>query len=216
MALQKFLKNKYTRWYLTIIKRAQTQNRSRFDHIYYESHHIILRCMGGLEEVLLTAKEHFICHLLLCRMVEGTDKHKMINALIKMAYSKSEGQHRYTARSFSLVRKLIAEKNSEMFKGIPKSERTKQNMKGRSGTWKREDKHKERMRGVNNPNYGKTMTFSSETKSKISQAALGNKRVLGNKFTAGRIWVNNGKKSTLVYPNEMPDGYTKGRIMKGK
>ena len=29
-------------------------------NIYYESHHIIPKCMGGIEEVLLTGKEHFI------------------------------------------------------------------------------------------------------------------------------------------------------------
>lgn len=98
--------------------------------------------MGGTEEVLLTAKEHYICHLLLCKMTTGADKHKMINALIKMAFAKSDGQKRYTARSYSLVRKLIAEKNREMFKGKPKSEQVKRNMRGRSGTWERTEEQR--------------------------------------------------------------------------
>ncbi len=181
MVLQKFLENKYTRWYQTIIKKAQIENRSHLDNVYYESHHIIPKCMGGNEEVLLTAKEHFICHLLLCRMVEGVNKHKMINALIKMAYCKSNGQYRYTARSFSLVRKFIAEKNSEMFKGVPKSEKARQNMKGRSGTWKREDRHKERMRGDKNPMFSMTGDKNPSRKpgvgSKISQSKMGRKRI---------------------------------------
>lgn len=64
---------------------AYSLNRQKKKGIYYESHHIIPKSMGGKEEVLLTAKEHFICHLLLCKMLIRTEKHKMINALIKMA-----------------------------------------------------------------------------------------------------------------------------------
>jgi Txe/YoeB family toxin of Txe-Axe toxin-antitoxin module len=145
-------------------------------------------------------------------MVEGTDKHKMINALIKMAYSKSEGQHRYTARSFSLVRKLIAEKNSEMFKGVPKSEKTRQNMKGRSGTWKRTEKHRlsqsERQKGQ------KGTPLSDEAKLKISKANKGNKYGLGNKSVSGLIWINNGIECKMVNPNNIPNGYVKGRKVK--
>ena len=94
-----FIKNKYTKWYNLIIDNAKLQLRKKKNGMYYESHHIIPKSMGGVEEVLLTAKEHYICHLLLCKMVTGKDKHKMINALIKMSFSKSKGQERYTAKS---------------------------------------------------------------------------------------------------------------------
>lgn len=176
-----FLENKYTRWYMALTERAIYLNRKKTKNEYFESHHILPKCMGGTETVLLTAKEHYICHLLLCRITTGTNKHKMINALIKMAFSKSEGQKRYTAKSYSLVRKLIAEKNSETMKGVPKSEKAKQNMKGRSGTWKREDRHKERMVGLNNPMYGKTGNKNNARKpgvgDKISQSKIGRKRI---------------------------------------
>lgn len=181
-----FLDNKYTKWYFEIINKAKSQNRKKVRRnkpvfIYYESHHIIPKSMGGIEEVLLTAKEHFICHLLLCKMLEGKDKHKMINALIKMAFSKSEGQHRYTAKTFDLVRKFIAHKNSEMFLGISKSEETKNNMKGRSGTWIRTEKHNERMLGENNPGYGKRGNLNvmndPENRKKVSESKIGRKRV---------------------------------------
>jgi hypothetical protein len=105
----------------------------------------------------------------------------MINALIKMSFSKSKGQKRYTSNSYSLVRKLIAEKNSEMFKGKRKSEKTRNNMKGRNGKWIREDVHKERMRGKNNPMYGKTGNLNPasnlEVRKKITLSKLGRKRV---------------------------------------
>lgn len=176
-----FIENKYTNWYNLIIENAKLQLRKKKNGIYYESHHIIPKSMGGIEEVLLTAKEHYICHLLLCKMVTGKDKHKMINALIKMAFNKSKGQERYTAKSYSIVRKLIAEKNSEMFKGVPKSESIKQNMKGRSGTWIRDDVHKQRMIGENNPGYGKTGSLNVmnnfENRKKVSESKIGRKRI---------------------------------------
>lgn len=170
-----FLKNKYTQWYLSIITKAKILKRKKSKEEYLESHHIIPRCMGGKEKILLTAKEHYICHLLLCRMTTGSNKHKMINALIKMAFSKSEGQKRYTAKSYSLVRKLIAEKNSEMFGGVPKSEMARQNMKGRSGTWKRTDVHKraiserQKGRGIGDENVAKR----PDVREKIRQSKIG-------------------------------------------
>ena len=161
--------------------------------------------MGGTEEVLLTAKEHFICHLLLCRMTTGIDKHKMINALIKMAFSKSDGQHRYTSRSFSLVSKFIAEKNSEMFKGKPKSEQTRNKLKGRSGKWIRTEKHRkamsERRKGMHladkNPFFGKK--HSEETKKRWSEKRKGKV----TRGSTGMKWYNDGIKATMQFENEV-------------
>lgn len=208
-----FLENKYTRWYQKIIERAKNQKRTRRDGNYYESHHIIPKSMGGVEQVLLTAKEHYICHLLLCHMTTGQNKYKMINALIRMAYNKGEGQHRYTAKSYSLIRSLIAEKNRATLTGVPKTEQARNNMKGRSGTWKRTEEHRKLMSetrkgkliGDDNP------SRRPEIRKKISDKAKGNKRGLGNKSVVGLIWVNNGEKRMMVKPDEVPSGYVKGK-----
>lgn len=176
-----FLENKYTKWYYSIINEAKKSNRIKKDGAYYESHHIIPRCLGGIEEVLLTAKEHFICHLLLCRMTTGSNKHKMINALIKMAYANGKGQERYSSRSFSLIRTLIAEKNREMFRGKKKSEKTRNNMKGRSGKWIRTEEYKQTLKGPGNPWYGKTgdlnVSKRTDVREKISASKKGRKRI---------------------------------------
>lgn len=59
----------YQKVYSNLIERARTQNRVRSSEVYYESHHIVPKCMGGSNKkenlVLLTAREHFICHWLL-------------------------------------------------------------------------------------------------------------------------------------------------------
>lgn len=69
-----FIKNKYYKVYNQIISRAQSERRVRGER-YYESHHILPKCVGGLDIksnlVLLTAKEHFICHHLLTKITHS-------------------------------------------------------------------------------------------------------------------------------------------------
>lgn len=60
----------YKKIYDKIILRGQKRgNDKKILDGYYESHHIVPKCIGGTDKienlVLLTAKEHFICHLLL-------------------------------------------------------------------------------------------------------------------------------------------------------
>jgi hypothetical protein len=86
---------------------------------YSEKHHIIPRCLGGNDNeenlVNLTAREHFLCHILLVKMYknESFEWYKMNNALIIMK-CKSLGQQRYFSsrlyeklkRNFSSVMRL--------------------------------------------------------------------------------------------------------------
>jgi hypothetical protein len=59
----------YQRIYDQIIDRAKKENRKKGQGVYYESHHIIPKCLGGRNEkenlVELTAREHFLVHHLL-------------------------------------------------------------------------------------------------------------------------------------------------------
>lgn len=68
---------------------------------YTEKHHIIPKSLGGSNEpsnlVILTAREHFIAHLLLSKMYSEGSIHwiKMQKALIRM-FSESYTQERYS------------------------------------------------------------------------------------------------------------------------
>ena len=59
----------YEKIYNQIIEKAKLENRIKNDNIYYERHHIIPKCLGGTNKkenlVLLTGKEHYMCHKLL-------------------------------------------------------------------------------------------------------------------------------------------------------
>lgn len=110
-----FSESKYTNWYFSIIDKAKSQKRSKKDGVYYEKHHIIPKSLGGPNQgnlVRLTAKEHFICHLLLVHMTTGKNRSKMYYALNVMARSK-----KYPERHNSALFKFHREKLSASISG---------------------------------------------------------------------------------------------------
>jgi hypothetical protein len=83
----------YQRIYNQIIDRAKKRELEG----YKERHHIIPKCMGGSNKkenlVELTAREHYICHLLLCRIHPNSQK--LIYALTSMIFLNNSKQQRY-------------------------------------------------------------------------------------------------------------------------
>lgn len=67
--------------------KARAECRTRTRPWQYQNHHIVPQCLGGDNTnsnlVLLTPREHYICHLLLTRMVTGHDRSKMIFAFFR-------------------------------------------------------------------------------------------------------------------------------------
>ena len=74
-----------------IINRSKLENRMKQNGVYYESHHIIPKCMGGSNKkdnlVLLTPKEHFIIHKLLNLIYP--DNKSLFNSIWIMSHSKN-------------------------------------------------------------------------------------------------------------------------------
>ena len=100
-----FKQNKYTRWYLNIIDTRKNMSRKKYQGEYFESHHIIPKSLGGKNDksnkVLLTPKEHFICHWLLCNMMQNrNDEIRMIHALSKMLSDKRNSREYETKRLY--------------------------------------------------------------------------------------------------------------------
>ena len=119
-----FTQNKYLKIYYRIINNALQQQRNNDSgSIYYESHHIIPKCMGGTDDsfnrVLLTAKEHYICHRLLPKFTIGKFKYKLSYALWAMINRSNKFQKRtqVTARSYEYIRKEYITQQSKGRKG---------------------------------------------------------------------------------------------------
>jgi len=110
-----FNKSKYSTWYYRIVENAK--NRICISDQYYEKHHIIPKCLGGSNDkenlVHLTAREHFICHILLIKMVDENVRGKMGYALFRMkTLSKWHSGRKINSEDFSYVRKIMTKATS--------------------------------------------------------------------------------------------------------
>jgi hypothetical protein len=113
-----FLQNKYTTWYYNIIENAITREITG----YVEKHHIIPKTLGGSNKkdniVALTAREHFICHLLLTKMLVDDARHKMVYALHMLSNASNAVQQRYipSSKLYEYERKIFSESHSVTMK----------------------------------------------------------------------------------------------------
>ena len=109
-----FLDNKYTKWYFQIIDKAKSENRVKSkrndsNYVYYENHHIIPRCMKGDNSernlVLLTAREHFICHWLLCKMILDDILFKKLKfSLVTFQMCPVRGDRKLSSKLYSIAK----------------------------------------------------------------------------------------------------------------
>jgi hypothetical protein len=176
-----FIENKYTKIYYSIIYNAKAKSRIKGD-MYYENHHIKPKSLGGNNDkdnlVLLTPREHFICHLLLAKITLDSDRIKMIYALRRLANSNIV----LNSRQYDVVRNL----HISVLKSIPKSEEHKKKIseanKGRKLTREHREKlrkpkteeHKDKLRKpkLNSENMGR-YERTEETRRKMSESHIG-------------------------------------------
>ena len=233
--------NKYYQIYYRIVDAAQKDNRKKQHGIYYEQHHILPKSLGGTNQksnlVLLTPKEHFVCHHLLTKFTLGKDKSKMLFAFWNLANScgKHRSDQRIYSKTYAILKESIAKLVSEMNKGkiVKVTETTR-------------EKIRQTKLGDKNPNYGKPAhnrgqkrpgvggrpkgtKWSEETRIKMTEirsqpgyydhlssperADKIRQKHLGKTGSAkGKYWYNDGKQET--YQFTCPEGYMKGRLSK--
>lgn len=171
-----FLNNKYTRWYYLIINAAQF----RVTEGYTEKHHIIPKSLGGKNNnsnlVKLTAKEHFICHLLLTKMVISSEARLKMNNAVWMMQSSSKNQERRKISSitYSILKKNISEsyRNNPNHRSIESRKKQSATMKGRTYE---EIYGLEKAIEMKSLRSAKRTPMSEETKIKLRNANLGKK-----------------------------------------
>ena len=149
--------------YNKILNKAKFENRIKLrktnpNYVYYENHHILPKCLGGKNEKenmqLLTAREHFICHMLLTYIHPNNRGVRL--ALRRFQHSKKFNLYKISARTYERIKILINE--------IPVSAETKAKMKK-----SRENCQK----GKNHPMFGKH--HRKDSIEKMRKAKLGKK-----------------------------------------
>jgi hypothetical protein len=175
----------YEKIYNQIIERAKLSNRMKNKENYFEKHHITPKCLGGNNEkenlVLLTAREHFICHWLLHLIYPNNNK--ILFAFHMMCNVKSGNQNRYTSSS-RLYEYVKLEKKKRMSGDL--------NLK----YWK--GKKRPDMSGLNHP-FNKDLTLRNKVSEKLKNHSVSDEtRVKISDANKGmRAWNKNIKTGEL-------------------
>lgn len=164
-----FIQNKYKKWYDSIIEKANTRT---IKLTYSENHHIIPRSLGGTDDlsniVNLSAREHFICHVLLTKCTTGHYKHKMLYAANMMSQISRDYQIRYvpSSRLYEMIKKEFSKMHSNRLTGRKLSDDHKEKIskasKGRIVSEETIQKRAEK-------NTGKKRTPEQKEKMRIAQ-----------------------------------------------
>ena len=203
----------YEKIYNQIIEKAK--DRVLID--YKETHHIIPRCMGGVDEkdnlVDLTAREHFICHLLLTKIYP---RHKGLRlAIWNMCNVKRNYQYRYKPNS--RLYKMIRDEYRENIKGENHPSYGRKN----SDEVKQKMSKIAKKRFENNAGTFKGRTHSEETRKKLSNNMTGKAQTNHQKNSvkerlAGTKWYHKLDGTNLrTFPNDeiiQLEGWLLGRF----
>jgi hypothetical protein len=174
--------NKYVFWYEKLVLNAKQRILPK--DTYTENHHIIPSCMtknNSAENIVtLTAREHYIAHLLLWRMSMPPKWHnKMMMALHVMVNGSGHNRQKterasyiVPSRLFDVYRKEWALYMSETNKGednhfYGKKHSAEAIEKIKNANVRTKDIRSKKFRGENNPMWGKTHT--AETKALLSK-----------------------------------------------
>lgn len=151
----------YQKIYNNLITKRQNEILSK--EIYGEKHHIIPKCLGGTDDksnlVRLTAREHYIAHLLLAKI---HNTFGLYSAVIYMQTSRIENRKfKFNSRLYQKIREEFARKISANNKGKKRKPFS--------------DEHKRKLseshKGERNIMFGKT--HSEEARQKIAEARKG-------------------------------------------
>ena len=195
-----FTKNKYTNIYLNLCQKANqraiTKKLAQNIVGYVETHHVIPvsidPSLSKLKDNLvhLSAREHFIAHKLLIKIVKSEYKIKMINAVLAFQRCNNIQQRNLKSKDYDYFRQMAIIANTA--ENNPRF--------GKIGTLK--DK--------------KAITNGNETKYINQNSSLIDGWEFGSHKKSYKIY-NNTEFDICVYNNEViPNGFILGSIRKGK
>ncbi|QNH71827.1 homing endonuclease [Rhizobium phage P9VFCI] len=219
------IQNKYFKTYVKLMESRKTLPRKKKQGTYYENHHMLPSALGGTLDpsnmVLLTAKEHFIAHMLLPKFTVGMAKSKMANALFRFMHGNSKKKlFVLTSSQYDLAKKILAgqrkiwegknhkpETISKMSEAAKRRSQNPEYLKKLSEGLRNSEKMKEanaRRKGQKSTReYG---PLSDDHKAKLSVSLKG--RIVSGE-TKTKISEGNSKAGSLRDPNGIVHHFTK-------
>lgn len=161
---------------------------------YTESHHIIPRCMGGMDDasnlVRLTAEEHFVAHkllvkihpnngklafamLALCMNYNGMRTNNKLFGWVRRRVAEAIGNSKRGVKRHSWVVEKIRQSKKELSISDSWRESRRKTLKGKPKSAEHNAKVSAALKGRKSPMKGRKHT--AETKAKMRAAATGRK-----------------------------------------
>ena len=176
----------YLKHYEQLCSTRKLLARTKKDDVYYEKHHIVPKSLGGSNSpdnlVLLTAREHYIAHLLLYnhyKNIGGDSFRKMSYALVSMASTnKNFNRPSLDNRQYAIIKE--AARNSRLGHKVLDTINYKKS---------KSESHKEsiRLARLSAP------PRSNETREKMKQSRI----------NSGLTWPGNHTKSVCPHCNKI-------------
>lgn len=194
-----FIHNKYYKWYVSIVENSKNRKNNLE---YSEIHHIIPKSLGGSDDqnnlVVLSAREHFICHYLLTKFTSGQDYYKMVYACQGMRRSRGY-QFRYiNSRLYEVIKHKAAEIQRQKLLGkkLTNEHRSKisAGLTGKKHSPETIKKRADANTGLKRSE-SQRLTMSLKQKEMAKLLTAEEKRIRSEKISANRKGISSGPKS---------------------
>lgn len=212
--------NKYSAWYFALVEKSTARGWTKNSApCYVEGHHVIPRSISGDgiragEIIYLTAREHFVMHLLLPKMLSGKDKQKMQLALHRIMTGNNKNYCK-SSHLYELVRKTHAiaasERSTDYWASLTKEQKSKMRSGDKNSRWgaivsentrqKISNANKGRLSKDKHPLWGVGHSEATRTKCSVNAA----RKALGKK------WYNDGTNAFLAFPQDAQPTWNLGR-----
>ena len=208
----------YSAVYCALIGK-RLQNPITKDDCYCEKHHIIPKSEGGTNDpdnlVNLTAREHYIAHLLLAKIY---DDYKMWCALHRLIHGNKKHYTRITSRMYDKIKQANSILAKCMVKGIKRPPRNKEWCEAIS---RAKEGVPSKRKGVSLDNNKGKKWWHKDTENFFGFECPGDGwipgcyqkpelRANGGKAIVGMVWWNNGVVE--VKRRTQPEGFVRGRL----
>ena len=200
--------------YQKIYNNLIARSKDRIINEYIERHHIIPKCLGGIDDssniAILTPEEHYLAHLLLCKIYPANGK--LLYSAMNMTSGSMINNGKRNNKAYGWLRRQYAESMSGDNNPARRNPNLQKEAAKKRVGQKRTEETKAKMSAVQ-----KGKTFTEETKLKMAEAARNrapiseetrkklqartpNRGMLGKKqsleVVAKRTEANRGRKDT--------------------